>query len=304
MSAFDRWLFAPAPATRLAAVRVLVGAFCTVYLTARIPYLTDVARLPESRFDPVGPLGFLDAPVRPGMVTGLLAVTLCALVAFTLGWRYRVTGPLAAVSVLALTTYGQSWGQVFHTENLAVLHLAVLAVAPAADAWSLDERRRPSRPPATGYGWPLQLATAVTIATYVLAGAAKLRNGGLDWVGGDVLRTLVAHDNLRKILLDDPHSPIGGWLVQFGWVFPVFAIVSVVVELGAPVALRSGRLRLVWIGAAWTFHLAVLALMAVFFPYPLTGVAFASMLPAERVIDPLRTLGRRLGAAGTLPADA
>ena len=302
----DAWLFTPAPARRLAAVRILVGTYAVVYLSARIGYLTDVARLPATRFDPVGPVAFLDSPLRPGLVDALIALTLVALVAFTLGWRYRVTAPVAAVASIVLTTYGQSWGQVFHTENLVVLHLAVIAVSPAADIWALDAKRDPvRRAPETGYGWALQLASAITVATYVLAGIAKFRNGGVDWLGGDVLRNLVAHDNLRKILLDQPYSPLGGWLVEYGWVFPAFAVVTMVVELGAPMALGTGRLRLGWIIGAWVFHLGVLVLMAVFFPYPLTGVAFASMLPAERLIEAvIGRLPHRLIGATTLPADA
>lgn len=305
MGRIDAWLFAAAPARRLAAVRMLVGTYLFVYLVIRADYLRDLARLPSTRFDPVGPLGFLDSPLDTGIVDILIVATLAATAAFTTGSWYRVAGPLTAVTALTLTTYGQSWGQVFHTENLVVLHVVVLAVAPAADAWSYDARRSPvTKPPEAGYGWALQLATAVTVATYVLAGIAKLRNGGFDWLGGDVLRNLVAHDNLRKILLDEPHSPFGGWLVSYGWVFPLFAIATLVVELGAPAALFGGRWRTGWIVAAWGFHLAVLALMAVFFPYPLFGVAFASMLRAERFIEAiLDRLPHRRAATTTLPAE-
>ena len=40
---------------------------------------------------------------------------------------YRVTAPLAALGMLWVTAYRNSWGMVFHTENLLVIHLAVLA---------------------------------------------------------------------------------------------------------------------------------------------------------------------------------
>ena len=54
------------------------------------------------------------------------------------------------------------------------------------------------------------------------------------------------------------------------------ALASVVVELGAPVALLRGRLRALWVVAAWSFHLGVLVLMAILFAYPLSGVGYAS----------------------------
>ena len=52
------------------------------------------------------------------------------------------------------------------------------------------------------------------------------------------------------------------------------AAFAVLVELGAPVALLGGWWRTRgW--AAWLFHLGILVLMTTFFPFPLSGVAFA-----------------------------
>jgi hypothetical protein len=79
--------------------------------------------------------------------------------------------------------------------------------------------------------------------------------------------------------------------VQFGWLFPPMAIASVFVELGAPVVLLGGRWKTAWVGAAWGFHVGVLALMAILFPYPISGIAFVSMLPVEKLAD--RVTGRR-----------
>jgi hypothetical protein len=195
------------------------------------------------------------------------------------------------VLLLILTTHGNSWGQIFHTENLLVLHVMVLAVSPADRSLAL---RATELGRTESYGWPLKLMSVITVATYVLAGWAKLRVSGLDWITGDVLRNLVAHDNLRKILLGDPHSPLGGWLVQFGWAFPPMALLSTLVEFGAPVALLGGRWRTGWVGAAWLFHVGVLALMAIVFPYQLLGVAYVSFFPMEKAADRLRErVGRR-----------
>jgi hypothetical protein len=65
--------------------------------------------------------------------------------------------------------------------------------------------------------------------------------------------------------------------------FQVGAWLTLVVELGAPLALLGRRWAYAWVGLAWCFHLAILGVMAVLFPYPLSGVAFASMLPVERL---------------------
>ena len=131
---------------------------------------------------------------------------------------------------------------------------------------------------------------SIVVLTYVLAGVAKLRWSGSDWVRGDVLQNWIAVDNLRKILFDDLHSPIGGWMSGFGWVWMPIAVLTLIVELGAPIALAPGRVRAAWLVAAWGFHVGVFALMAISFPYQLTGVAFASFLRTEVIVDQIRPL--------------
>ncbi len=162
---------------------------------------------------------------------------------------------------------------------------------------SIDGARVPrARPrPAPTYGVPVRLCALITVLAYVIAGWAKARHGGLEWVTGDVLRNWVAHDNLRKVVLGDPHSPLGAAAVAYGWLFPPMALVSLIVELGAPLALLGGRLRQGWIAMAWLFHVGVLVLMAIVFPYQLLGVAFAPLLPVERLAD--RSTWRRLRLA-------
>jgi uncharacterized membrane protein YphA (DoxX/SURF4 family) len=304
IATFDRRFFAPAPAERLATLRVLIGSFGVVYLAVRSVHISNVARLPHGRFEPVGVVRWLDEPAPLWVVRAVVIVTLAAGVAFVAGWHYRIAAPIYAVGLLGALTYANSWQHVAHTENLLVLHTAVLAIAPAAVVWSRDARRVATRSwpePAAVFGWPVRLITLLTVITYALAGVAKVRHGGFDWVTGDVLRNLIAHDNLRKITLGDVHSPIGGWIVRYGWLFPPVAVMSLAVELGAPLALLGGRIRLVWVAAAWLFHVGVLLLMAILFVYPLSGVAYASMLQPEVLV---RRVGGVLSRRRTHPASS
>jgi Vitamin K-dependent gamma-carboxylase len=282
---FDRWFMAPAPPERLAALRILVGLFGVGYLLARTPHLFTVADFDASRFEAIGVLAGMDTPLASGLFRALVVGALLAGVAFVGGWRFRVIGPLFAVLLLVATTYRNSWGQVFHSENLLVLQALVIGLAPAAAAWSLDRRRtgRASPPPGAAFGWPVQVLCLVTVTAYVVTGLAKLRYGGGAWIGGDVLRNQVAFDNLRKIALGDVHSPLGAFAVAHGWLFPPLAVFTLAVELGAPVALIPGWPRRLWVAAAWLFHVGILALMAIVFPYQLLGVAFAPFFAVERV---------------------
>lgn len=284
-------LLTPAPPERLAALRVLVCLFAVVYLLIRLPHLIDVMALAgdaPGRFDPVGPLVPLDQPVDSGLAAMVLVVTLLAGVAAVVGWRWRLSGPVFAVGVLLVLSYRNSWGQIFHTENLLVLHLGILAVARSADAWSIDARRRQRGPrhaavppPDPRYGWPAQLMVVVVVVAYALAGWAKLRASGLGWAGGDALRNLVAHDALRKELVGDDASPVARLALRHDWVFPPMAALSLAVELLAPAALVGGGLRLGWATAAWVFHVGVLVVMGIMFPYQMFAVAFACFVAVE-----------------------
>lgn len=280
------WWFAPAPAERLAAVRILVGAFATLYVAARLPLLLGYAHHAPRDFAPLGVTRVLDAPLPPLVHLGLVLVTLGLGGLFTAGRWFRVVGPLFAASLLWLMTYRSSWSMPFHTENLFVLHVIILAAAPAAAAWAWDVRGR-APPPGERFGWPLRLMAAVTCLTYVLAGVAKLRMAGFEWAGGDYLRDQIAVDNLRKVLLGAEPSPIAAPLLGHDWLFAGLAVLTLVIELGAPVALAGGRIAAAWAALAWSFHLGVVVLMAIVFPYPLALVAYAPLFHAER---PLRWL--------------
>ncbi len=200
-----------------------------------------------------------------------------------------MTGPAFAATVLVLTTYRSSWGQLLHFENLMVLHLFIVGcrrlgrrlVARCSPAGSWQ---RPTRPaPHHDYSSPLRLCCVVVVLTYVIAGLAKLRYGGMEWVIGDTLRNHVAYSAARLDLLGGTPSPLAAGAVRRAWMFPPMAAAAVVIELAAPIALFGGWYRNVWVGAAWLMHVGIAALMLVAFPYPLFLVAFAPFFPLERV---------------------
>jgi hypothetical protein len=300
-----RWWFAPAPAERLAALRIAIGGYAVIWMIGRLPELWGVARWPASQFAAVGVVRGLQAPLPPGLVMAIAVVTIGLLVALTIGWRYRVTAPLAALGLLWSLSYRNSWGMVFHTENLVALHVIALALVPAADAWTPGRADDDARP--AGYGWAIKLLAALTCATYLLAGIAKLRLAGVQWLDGDQLRAQIAIDNARKALLGEATAPLAGWLMRHpaGLVLPSLA--TLVIELAAPLALVASGTRFGswltrgWIAAAWAFHVGVIFAMNVWFPYPLCGVAFLPLIEAEHVIGWPRRWSRRWRSRG-IPA--
>ncbi|HEY4177995.1 MAG TPA: HTTM domain-containing protein [Kofleriaceae bacterium] len=304
MKRIGDWWFAPAPAQRLAAIRILVGTFAFLWLTTRLPEFVQVAKLSSQNWGPTG-VTRLIGPLSPGAVFGLGAATSVLLAAFVLGIAYRVVAPLAAVGLMLSLTHRNSWGMIFHTDNLLVVHMCVLAIAPAGDAFALW--KKPDRAPVTGYGWWLKLLLAVTVVTYILAGIAKLRLAGVAWLDGEQLRNQIAVDNLRKALLGDSIAPLATPFLDHPSGFTLFSVMTIILECGAFMALISQRVGRVWALLAWGFHVGVVALMNIWFPYPLLGLAYLPLFPMERPVGWLigrakSALERVLGRAGNVPS--
>jgi vitamin K-dependent gamma-carboxylase-like protein len=280
MNAIARWWFAPAPAERLAVLRIAIGAYALVWLGARMTELIAVARLPKAQFAPVGIVAILDEPLPLLAVVAIAAATLLLLAAFVAGLAYRVVAPLAALGLVWTLGYRSSWGVPFHTENLLVLHVIALACAPAADAWSVSEPRGEAT---AGYGWPVKLLASLTVATYVMAGIAKLRIAGAAWLAGDALRDQIAYDNLRKVVFGGDVAPLAGVIGQPGLLM-VASVLAIVIELAAPFALVGRRADVVWASCVWLFHVGVVLAMNIWFPYPLLGLAFLPLFAVERPV--------------------
>jgi hypothetical protein len=101
-------------------------------------------------------------------------------------------------------------------------------------------------------------------------------------MAGNVLREQIAYDAVRKIELGSLHSPLGPWLLPYAWLFGPLSVFSLAAEVLAPLALLGRRWATLWCASAWLFHLGVAGLMAIVFPYPLTGCAFLCFFPLER----------------------
>ena len=278
--------------------RILVGLYAVLYLLIRLPAYLALTERGADEFDPVGVLAPLSRPLPDAAVVLLLVGVLLLGLAFTAGVAFRWTGPAFALGLLVLTTYRSSWGQIIWLETLMVLQALIVGFSRSADAFAVTPRPPPA-PPSPAYGGPLRLAALVLVSTYVLAGVAKLREGGVGWLLGDSLRNHVAATAVRADLLGAASSPIGTWLVQHAWLFPPLALATLVLELGAPVALFGGRVRTTWVVATWLMHVAIAALMFVTFPYPLSLVAFAPLFRLERLPAALASFARRHRPAPT-----
>ncbi len=290
---FDAWLATPAPAERLALLRIAISGFVTIYLAASAAEFARVGRGTTDAFDPVGVARLLGGPLSAGTVWVGFVVLLSLGMLATIGWRYRCTGPAFASGVLAWTSYHSSWGQLLHFEHLFTIHLLVLAWAPAADTIAVAARGQAAPTPSSRYGWPIRLLALATATTYLLSGIAKLRLSGLDWFDPETLRNHIAYSATRIELVGGPTPPAASWVIDRSWLLTSMAIGGLAVELGAPFALLARRFRDLWIGSAIAFHLGTAATMLVFFGYRGLGIGLLPLVAIERPLIAWRAKRRR-----------
>lgn len=287
MRAFDRSLVRDvlnAPSERLGLFRAALGGYLAIYFVLRLPGAWHTMNSSVAVFEPAGLVDWVGVEKVPpvGVSAGIYLATLLLSVAFAFGAHFKWTGPLTALGVLWVTSAKSSFGMIFHTENLFAIQTLLVGFSPAARALSYDARRSP---PSTGAdippGWPLLFCALLTISVYLLAGLAKYKLAGLEWATGDVLRIQVAYDNVRKIELGGDHASLGVWAVRHGWLLPPLAALTLVAEFAGPLALLHRRLALAWVGLLVAFHWGVLAMMAIGFPFPMSGIPFLCLFRLE-----------------------
>jgi hypothetical protein len=303
----DRLWFPASSPGRLAVLRILVGGFALWHLWARQRAFGVIARMAPDLYHPVG-LATLHGPLDPAIFDWLVPITLGFGVLFVLGVRFRWTGPLFAVLFLWVMSYRNSWTMIYHSANLTVLHLLVLGFTPSANvlsgdalarrwgrgrAWTLGTWPLAPGDPDWRYGWPVQLMGAVTAATYWLAGAAKVAGPlGWGWASGAAMHSYIVRDGIRKELLGDGATAATFVVHEHGLLLAAMAILTLVLELGAPLAFVGRRLARLWAVLAWGMHAGILLVMGISFEYPLSGIAFASFFPLERVFERVPRTGQ------------
>jgi hypothetical protein len=289
--------FRPAPASRLGLLRVVVGVFLLATLLDRRAEVLEIAAGNRSFFHPVGVAVLLTRPLPVATFATLQDVTIALCMAWTLGLAWRVVGPAFAAAFLFWATYRLCWGAIVHDLHVVTLHVLVLAFTPAAAALSLDAaiaRRIPRWPawipgPTAGsaqYGWPLRALSLVTVLTYLLAGLAKVSTGpAFAWASGDNLLQQIAYTALVHRVYDPGRTaPLAEAVFHAPWAMSVPAVLTLVLEIGAPVALIGGRVRTAWIVGILGMHAGIAALMDITFPYQTYGIALLSFVAIERVL--------------------
>jgi hypothetical protein len=176
-----------------------------------------------------------------------------ALALSCLGLFTRWSTKVSLILGIYLLGLPQNYSKISHLVGLLVLTMVVLAFSRCGDALSIDRWLRRSagdnsRPAAGEYTWPIRLVWLLHSIAFFAAGWAKLVGEG--WIFSDNLRYQFI---LHHYLDDRTLLPIGLYIAQSGALCMILALLTVGIELAAPLALFSRRAR-------WTVIPALLLL--------------------------------------------
>lgn len=276
----DHWLGETDPLP-LALYRAGFGALLAGECLTRLPYAPELYSSEGFHRSAFGAWAW--AP-PPALAYAAVLVAALGALALALGWRTRA----AAVVTLAVWTWLQAIDQInekaLHSVMVAVL--ALLALADAGAAWSLDARRHGGDARAV-WATPLRLLQLHFAQVYFFAGVGKLFAAG--WVTGAVLDLSLSSRWGTDLGLwvaswiPDPavrllglgtivYELVGPWLLFVPWARPWVIACGLCFHLGIQATLAVG-----WLGAH--FILALLTL----YPDPATlRRALARLSPPRR----------------------
>ncbi len=195
------------------------------------------------------------------MALGLSAIGLCT----------RSSTVIAFILSPYLFGLPQNFGKTHYSTAIIVLIMAVLAASRCGGGWSLDHvirnawcrRHGSAEPPRWSgeYTWPIRLIWVLMVIIFFAAGIAKILLSGIAWVVSDNMMWVL----IRHHYTHDPPTSWGLYLAQYRWLSQWLALATIVIETGAPLALVSRRLRLLFVPGWLVMQLGIWLLLGVLF---------------------------------------
>lgn len=284
-----RWLFAPVPLGRVAALRTLAYLFIVFDVLVYSEAATLKAEVPTELYVPLNIDEHL-VPFIPDPTTAVVQICF---------WGLLVLSPIAAIGIFprllgsAIFLLYFEWMLIFNSygkvDHDRFAFLVALALLPTVGRARHGDQRQSEKA-----GWSFRVIQLAVIATYFLAAWAKLRFGGLEWLWGTSLTWAI----LRR------GTEWSNWMLDHVWLIKTSQVGIIVFELISPIIFFvNDRIRPFIVGYFYSFHLVTwLAITISFAPHL---VVMAAFLKLERV-RPLHWVW--LGATGAYrrlrPAEA
>jgi hypothetical protein len=224
--------------------------------------------VPLSWRDPIWIFERLHLPfVSDRALSVLVPVWKVSLLLSCVGLATRVSTVVAFVVGSYLVALPYNFGKTDHMTALVLFAIGILTLSRCGDAWSVDAliRRRMGRaaPAASGeYRWPVRMVWLTMAVVFFAAGMAKVMQGGLAWVFSDHFAISLVQQHYS---LDPPGVKWGLFVARHAWMAHLLAAGAVVLELAAPLALFSRRLRWVLWPSLLLMQVGIGVLMNVWF---------------------------------------
>ena len=263
-----QWWFAPEPPDNLGVCRLLFfGLLFAYYLPVE---QAGWGSVPASFRNPIWLFERLHLPIlNEQRLTFLSVLWKVSLLMSCVGLFTRVSIAVAFLLGFYLIGIPYNFGKTDHMTAIVVWTMLILALSRCGDAWSIDSRLRrrgsvgATPPPSGEYRWPVR-AVWVTMATvFFAAGMAKVIQGGPAWVFSEHMEISLVqrHYDVNGV----PSVRWGLWVAQHPWAARSMAAGSMLLELAAPLALFSQRLRRVLPWLLLLMQLGIAVLMDVWF---------------------------------------
>jgi hypothetical protein len=215
---------------------------------------------------PVGVAGLVHAWPNPRWLLAVRLLTVGAWLCASIGLFWRASSIATAVGFFVLAG---AWAcyDFYRGPLLPLYALTFLCISSCDDRWTLDThiaRRwprywfRPSPPGSVARtGFARTLVAVATASVYFTAGMTKMLDGGPRWADGATI--------LHEVGKGCEDWPGASWICDRMLKHPSLctlgAILTLAVELGAPTALLSRRLRHVWVALATCLQIGILYLI-------------------------------------------
>jgi hypothetical protein len=250
-------------------VRRLV--FATWFVRVAFKPLDQLALIPSSLFEPVGPMALLPASVEHLLhgavfLSALKAATLLSCTLVIAGVALR---PMMVASCVLMTVFACLWrgfaGHIDHESVLILFAGYLLTLFELADAWADRRGEQPAPGAPTRAGIPLTTILVVLCLAYTMVGIFRAVRGAPAVFTTNSL-TFWALRNAYETA--EPAWGWGKYVVQYPWIgrllnggFPIITLF----ELTALAALFSRSYRYVFLLVMVPFHLLSLFVLDVFF---------------------------------------
>jgi hypothetical protein len=269
----SNWWFPAVGRGRVAALRLIAYAFIPLDVLVTTGWVGRHGDVGNALYRPLLLDRLLHLPEPTPTVVALvrLALLLATAVALVSGFTrsdraVRLSGIAAAALYLWWMLIAMSFGKVDHDRFGFLLLLFVLPTVGVA--------RLGDRTPSPAAGWAVRMTQVGAVATYFLAGWAKVRIGGWGWVNGATLAWAVVRRG----------TWFSHWMLQSPWFLRGLQWLMLIGELASPLlfAVRRQRIRTAVVLGLYAFHVLTFAAISIIFLPHL--VALAAFLPLEEWI--------------------